>query len=103
MIKVSIIYPGGEDVKFDMDYFANKHVPMVGELLGDALKGGQIDEGIAGGEPGSAAPFVAMGHLLFESVESFQAAFGPVAEKIMGDIPNYSNVGPQIQISNVVA
>jgi uncharacterized protein (TIGR02118 family) len=42
-----------------------------------------------------------MGHLYFETVEAFQAAFGPHAEAIIGDIPNYTDVQPTIQVSDV--
>ncbi len=42
-----------------------------------------------------------MGHLYFDSVEAFQAVFGPHAGPIMGDIPNYTNVQPTIQVSEV--
>jgi len=42
-----------------------------------------------------------MGHLLFDSVEAFQAAFAPIAPALMGDIPNYTNIQPTIQISEV--
>ncbi|MBW1790011.1 MAG: EthD family reductase, partial [Deltaproteobacteria bacterium] len=36
-----------------------------------------------------------------DSVEAFQGAFGPHAEAIMTDIPNYTDVQPTIQISEV--
>jgi len=42
-----------------------------------------------------------MGHLDFESVEAFQTAFGPHAQAIMGDILNYTDLQPTIQISEV--
>jgi uncharacterized protein (TIGR02118 family) len=42
-----------------------------------------------------------MGHLFFESVQAFQAAFAPHAAEITGDIPNYTNTQPTIQISEV--
>jgi len=42
-----------------------------------------------------------MGHLYFDSVEAFQAVFGPHAGPIMDDIPNYTNVQPTIQVSEV--
>jgi uncharacterized protein (TIGR02118 family) len=41
-------------------------------------------------------------HLLFDSLEAFQGAFGPHAEAIMGDIPNYTDLEPVIQISEVI-
>jgi uncharacterized protein (TIGR02118 family) len=34
-------------------------------------------------------------------VEAFQSAFGPHSEAIMADIPNYTDVQPTIQISEV--
>ena len=101
MIKVSVFYPNGEGKKFDMDYYLNSHVPMIQEKLGAALKGGAVEKGLGGAEPGSPATYVAMGHLLFDSVEAFQSAFGPHAEAIMADIPNYTNTQPTIQISEV--
>ena len=41
------------------------------------------------------------GHVDFDSVEAFQAAYGPHAEALMGDIPNYTDIQPTIQISEV--
>ncbi|TVZ57394.1 uncharacterized protein (TIGR02118 family) [Lutibacter sp. Hel_I_33_5] len=100
--KVSVLYPDGEGKTFDMDYYCNKHIPMVAELLGDAVKGATVEKGLAGGAPDSAAPFQAMGNIYFESVEAFQNSFGPHADKIMGDIPNYTNIEPIFQISEVM-
>lgn len=102
MIKVSVLYPNGEGHKFDMDYYCNVHSPMVAELLGDAIKGSAVENGLGGPEPGSEPAFVAMGHMYFDSLEAFQNAFGPNAEKIMNDIPNYTNIEPQIIISEVM-
>jgi uncharacterized protein (TIGR02118 family) len=35
-------------------------------------------------------------------VESFQAAFGRHAKEIQADIPNYTDLSPVLQISEVV-
>jgi len=101
MIKVSVMYPNSSDTNFDIDYYCNTHIPMAAELLGDALKGCNVDYGLGGGAPEEIAPFIAMGHLIFDSVDTFQNAFGPHAEKIMADIPNYTNAQPKIQISEI--
>ena len=101
MIKVSVLYPNSADATFDMDYYCGTHVPLVVGLMGDALKAGAVDAGIAGGAPGEPPAFLAMSHLTFESVEAFQAAFGPHADEILGDLPNFTNVQPQIQISEI--
>tara|TARA_R110000765_G_scaffold362906_1_gene453128 strand:+ start:245 stop:568 length:324 start_codon:yes stop_codon:yes gene_type:complete len=102
MIKVSVLYPNGEGKNFDMDYYCNQHVRMVGELLGDFVKAATVEKGLGGGEPGSTAAYAAMGNLYFASMDSFQSSFGPNAEKIMGDLPNFTNIEPVVQISEVM-
>ena len=101
MIKVSALYPNGEGKNFDLDYYMNKHSPMVGELLGDSLKGFAVESGMSGPEPGSAPAYMAMAHMYFDRIEDFQNSFGPNAEKIMSDIPNYTNSPPELVISEV--
>ncbi len=101
MIKISVFYPNEEGKRFDMDYYCKNHIPMVRNKLGDQCKGVAVEQGLGGGEPGSQPAYVAMGHLYFDSVEAFQAAFGPHAEAIMGDIPNYTDIRPTVQISEV--
>ena len=101
MIKVSVLYPNRPGAKFDMGYYCAKHMPMVQQKLGAACKQVAVEQGIGGAAPGSPAAFVAMGHLYCDSVEAFQAAFAPHAQEIMGDIPNYTDIEPTIQISDV--
>ena len=101
-IKVSVLYPSGEGKRFDMDYYLNKHAPLVNELLGDAIIGATVEEGLAGGVPDSTPTYRVMGNMYFESIETYQNSLGPHAERIMGDIPNFTNIEPVIQISKVV-
>jgi len=102
MIKVTVMYANTPGARFDHAYYRDKHMPLVKARLGDSCLYYAVDRGLAGGAPGAPASFVAMCHLHFESVESFQAAFGPHAQEIMADIPNYTDLPPQIQISEVV-
>ena len=101
MIKVSVLYPNRPGAKFDMNYYCEKHMPMVQQKLGSACKRVSVEQGIAGMAPGAPAAFVAMGHLYCDSAEAFQAAVAPHAQDIMGDIPNYTDIEPTIQISEV--
>lgn len=54
-----------------------------------------------GPAPGSPPIYHVMTHLLIDSVEAFQGAFGPHAKDIMADVPNYTDITPVIQISEV--
>ncbi|HMD42133.1 MAG TPA: EthD family reductase [Candidatus Acidoferrum sp.] len=101
MINVSVMYPNKPGAHFDISYYCVKHIPLVQKVLGPALLKVVVEEGIAGMGPGARAPYLALGHLYFESVGSFQEALGPQLAQIQADIPNYTNIEPTIQISNV--
>ncbi|HWI26492.1 MAG TPA: EthD family reductase [Stellaceae bacterium] len=101
MIKVTVLYPYGANAKFNMDYYVTKHMPMVRQKFGAACKGIAVDQGVAGGTPGAPPSFVAMGHLLFDSVEAFQKAMAPHAAEVMADVANYTSIEPVLLISEV--
>lgn len=101
MIKVTILYPNSEGKTFDMDYYSKKHMPMVANLLGDSLKLLEIDKGISGRTPDDPIPYLAIGYLYFDKLSAYQNSFGPNAKQIVGDIPNYTNIQPVVQISEV--
>lgn len=102
MIKVNVLYPNAQDVRFDHAYYRDKHMPMVKHKMGDACLYYTVEKGLGGGAPGQAAPYVASCQIVCRSVESFQAAFGPHAKEIMADVPNYTNATPVVQINEVV-
>ena len=43
-----------------------------------------------------------MSRILCDSIEAFEASFSPHMQKILADIPNYTDIMPVIQISEVV-
>ena len=101
MVKVSILYPNDEGKKFDMDYYLDTHMPLVQKLLGAACTKIGVDQGIAGGTPGSKAPYIAIGHLYFNSVEDFVSSFTPNANAIMNDLPNFTDIIPVPQVNEI--
>jgi uncharacterized protein (TIGR02118 family) len=101
MIRVNVLYPNNAGATFDMNYYLDKHMPMVRQRMGSALKGMTVDEGVSGGPPGTLPAYRVLAVLAFDSVDSFQQAFGPHAAEIQGDIQQYTNIIPTIQISEV--
>ena len=102
MIKVTVMYPNTPGARFDHDYYSNTHMPLVKIFMGDACPHYTVDKGLAGGTPGSEAPYLAMCHIYCESVEAFQSGFGPHSAAIIADVPNYTDLTPVFQISEVV-
>lgn len=102
MIRVLVLYPQTEGARFDHDYYEGKHIPFLREKLGPlGMIRAEVDRGVAGAS-GPPAPYVAAAHLIFETAEQFQKAFESVAGELMADIPNYTDIEPQIQISEMV-
>jgi uncharacterized protein (TIGR02118 family) len=102
VIKVSVFYPNKPGARFDHTYYKDKHMPLVKTRMGAHCKYYTVDKGLAGGAPNTAPIYIAMCHIFCDSVESFQTGFGPHADEIMKDIPNYTDLEPVIQISDVV-
>jgi uncharacterized protein (TIGR02118 family) len=102
MIKVAILYPNGEGKTFDMDYYSTKHMPLAASLFGDALVTMSIDKGLSSGVPDVPVPYLAMGYFYFENMEAMQKVMGPNRDQLRADIPNYTNIQPVIQVSEVV-
>jgi uncharacterized protein (TIGR02118 family) len=102
MIRVTVLYPNATGKRFDHDYYAGKHLPMVMDRLkAFGMLRYEVDKGLAGG-PGAPAPFVAACHLYFNRAADFEKGIGSHGAEILGDIPNYTDISPQIQISEIV-
>jgi hypothetical protein len=83
MIRASVMYPAVEGKTFDHAYYANKPMALVKERLGQlGLVRCEVDKGLAGGAPGA------------------MKAHG---RELMADVPNFTNIQPQGQISEIMA
>jgi uncharacterized protein (TIGR02118 family) len=101
MIKMAILYPNGEGKTFDMDYYVNKHMTLAKTLMGDSVKIIAIDKGLAAGTPDAPVPYLAMGYFYFENMSAFKNAMGPARAQLVADVPNFTNIQPIVQISEV--
>ena len=93
MIKVSVMYPKTDDATFDMDYYKSTHMEIVDRTMKPAKW--EIDSGMDG-------PYIAVGHLYFESPDALAAAMGEGGEA-MADVVNFTNTSAAMQVSEVVA
>ncbi len=97
MIRVNVMYPRQDGGNFDYEYYLQTHMPLVQKRLGGAIRQLEVCKGLSGAA-GAPVPYVTVASLWFDSVDEFETAFGPHAEEIMGDIPNFTNIEPVIQI-----
>lgn len=94
MIRLSVFYPKTEGATFDHDYYRDRHVPLAAKTWG--LDGAEIDRGLDG-------PYVAAVHFQFPSQEALSAAMAAEGTAaVMADVPNYTNITPVLQTSEIV-
>ncbi len=102
MIRVSVVYPSGPEVKFDWQYYMDKHIPAVKKLTPMGLVRVEVDKGMGSAQPGVPAPFLCMAHLHFNSMGDMQKCMA-MSNELMADVPNFTNIQPQIQISEILS
>jgi uncharacterized protein (TIGR02118 family) len=103
MVRLKVLFPNKPGSNFDWDYYKSTHHPQVEEKLkGNGLLKYEIDKGIGTAEPGKPAPYIMIANLTFNSIDDVQSVFKKHSESIMADIPNFTDVQPEIQISEVV-
>jgi uncharacterized protein (TIGR02118 family) len=102
MYKVSVMYPNQEGAEFDIEYYRTTHMQLVEKHLKPfgLVKTG-VDKGISGGGD-APAPYICMGHLYFDTREGYDNGTAEVGTILRGDIPNFTDIAPIRQISEVL-
>jgi uncharacterized protein (TIGR02118 family) len=95
MIRVSVMYTKGG--KFNYDYYVNKHMALVHKLLDPfGMVKSEVNKGIGD------SPYMAIGHLVFNSMEDMQKGLQAHDPELAADLVNFSDVKPQFQISEII-
>ena len=100
MATLSVVYPRAPGATFDYDYYKNQHLPLAGRRWGGS--GMVSGEALIGktSVDGSESPYLAIGILHFESTDALQSALtGEHASEVIGDIRNFTDVQPIIQVN----
>jgi uncharacterized protein (TIGR02118 family) len=103
MIRVSVIYQRKEDVKFDLNYYTNTHMPLVIKLYGDhGLLDWHVDLGISFSANTPSENIVAC-YMYFDTLEHVKRAFKTHGAKVMQDLTHFTNIEPQITLGQIHA
>jgi uncharacterized protein (TIGR02118 family) len=99
----TVLYPNDDDLKFDMDYYLSKHMPLVQEKFGPhGLKKWEILDYKPGAD-GAKPAFAVGATLIFDSPEDLGKAMGSAdAAPVFGDIPNFTNKQPTVLTGNLI-
>ena len=101
MYCVSVAYPQTAGGTFDFDYYAQQHMPLVARHVGANAIKAEVRKGLASPD-GSAPAFVCIANFWIKSVPDFQATLAQHGQEIMGDVPNFTNITPILQVDEVL-
>jgi uncharacterized protein (TIGR02118 family) len=103
MIRIAGLYSNKPGAKFDHDYYINKHMKMVYEKFRPmGLVKVEVDKGVSGMGADVPPPYVAIGYMVFNSIEDFQKADAAHGANLVADQHNFTNIEPQMQISEII-
>ncbi|KIC11841.1 ethyl tert-butyl ether degradation protein EthD [Leisingera sp. ANG-M1] len=99
-VSLQVIYPVSAESRFDHGYYAATHMALVDEYIAPHTQSIIVTKGLTGG-PDVPAPFHAVATMVFADQAALDAAM-QAAGPALADIPNFTNVQPQILIGDVV-
>lgn len=100
-ITLQVIYPASADASFDYDYYLDSHLPLVQEHWGEMIEGVEVAKGLASG-PDVSPAYLVITTITFPDMETLDKAMGEAGGVIVDDVPNFTNVRPQILIGELI-
>lgn len=102
MVRVIILYPNTPGGRFDHDYYAQKHIHLVAERLRPmGLLGIEAGRVVSTFDDKGTPPYVAMAHLVFETEDAFRTAFAAHLDEMAADVHNYTDISPEIIVTEM--
>jgi uncharacterized protein (TIGR02118 family) len=104
MFRLAVLYPNTPGATFDYTYYTKIHMKLVREKLRHmGLKKLEVDKGIETAPSGSTLPYITIGYLFYKSLDDLKkASASKEMAELQADIPNFTNVRPQTQVSEVI-
>lgn len=103
MVCVSAFYPAAGQGRFDFSYYMDKHIPMVDATLRPyGLQKIEVDEGVSGFSAAFPPNYLVVCRMYFDTLENFQAGLASVGSQILADVPNYTDIPVELQVSKLL-
>lgn len=97
MIRVLVLYPRVDGKKFNLEYYKNNHIPLVKKRLSPA----KIEIDIAVANLSISSPYLAVTHLIFNSMEHLMTNYTAAADELNNDKMKFTDIDLIFQISQI--
>ena len=106
---MTILYPAGEGIKFDPDYYRDHHLKLIMSLYGSSIKRFELRTVPPGAPPGVPPPpgappppkFSAAVNIWIADFDTFNANNAKHGPELVADVHNFTNSQPTIQFDEV--
>ena len=99
---MTILYPHGDDITFDFEYYKNKHMTLIMDLYGKSIRRFELRKGMPGPD-GSKPSYIATINIWIADLEAFTRFGEEHSQTLIDDVPNFTNGMPTIQADEVYA
>jgi uncharacterized protein (TIGR02118 family) len=92
---LTILYPNGEGVRWEVDKYRTGHMPLIMKLYGtEAIKRFELRKGDGGMGPDTKPEFIGTVNIYINDQKAFDAAGKQHGQTLRDDVPNFSSVMP---------
>jgi uncharacterized protein (TIGR02118 family) len=102
VIRVIGLYRWEEGAHFDHEYYHTEHMRITEEILAPHGLMHLESDRFVSAHPPRPGQIVAATNAYFPTLELAQAAMNAAGALLMADVPNYTNLKPQIHLSEVM-
>jgi uncharacterized protein (TIGR02118 family) len=98
---MTILYPAGEGITFDADYYRDHHLVTIMKLYGKSISRFELRK-VAASAPGApAVAFSAAVNIWIANMAAFDAANAKNGKTLVDDVPHFTNSQPTIQYDKI--
>ena len=102
MATIAVLYPAKPGSRMDLNYYRTKHIPLVkARWTEHGLESVTVLQ-TQGTADGSDPAYQIITLLTFPSMKEFGKAAKASGAEVMGDIPNFTDVTPQVQFMDAL-
>ena len=99
---LTILYPNSEGVRWDADYYREKHMTLIMKLYGtEAIRRFEVRKGLTGMDGTSKPTFVGCVNIYIEDQAKFDAAGAKHSQTLRDDVPHFSSVNPTATVTEI--
>jgi uncharacterized protein (TIGR02118 family) len=98
---MTILYPAGEGITFDADYYRDNHLATIMRLYGKSISRFELRRVVPAPAGAPAVPYSAAINIWIANLDAFAAGNAQHGPTLVADVPHFTNSQPIIQYDKI--